>query len=227
MSYIWQDFNIKTFPAETIVFRNGVFCPELSTLESPEISKNYDLPVHIIYVGELAGKNDLDIVIGENIKNQKIYFSGKIKINKNTKLNTSIKNNGLNSDLIGFFIIENHADLDFNINAHHLCKNTGISIKTRLLAYTGSISKLTGTAYIYKYCDNCRSNIDFSAMSDKNTKIIFSPQQKISAIPDYAEHSANIAHYTQQQIEYLYQAGLTDIEVKNTLKQAFIDNIDF
>ena len=45
MSYIWQDFNIKTFPAETVVFRDGVFCPELSTLESPVIDKNYDLKV--------------------------------------------------------------------------------------------------------------------------------------------------------------------------------------
>ena len=51
MSYIWQDFNIKTFEAETVVFRDGVFCPELSTLESPEISSNYDLPIHFIYVG--------------------------------------------------------------------------------------------------------------------------------------------------------------------------------
>ena len=32
MSYIWNEFNIKTFPAETIVFRNGEYCSELSTL---------------------------------------------------------------------------------------------------------------------------------------------------------------------------------------------------
>ena len=76
MSHIWQDFNIKTFPAETVVFRNGVFCPELSTLESPVIDKNYDLPVHFIYVGELSGKNNLNITINENVKNQKIYISG-------------------------------------------------------------------------------------------------------------------------------------------------------
>ena len=30
MSYLWQEFNIKTFPAETLVFRNGLFCEELS-----------------------------------------------------------------------------------------------------------------------------------------------------------------------------------------------------
>ena len=64
-------------------------------------------------------------------------------------------------------------------------------------------------------------------MSDKNTKITFSPIQKISAIPEQASHSASIAHYNQQQIEYLHCAGLTDLEVKNTLKQAFIENIDF
>ena len=218
MSYIWQDFNIKTFPAETVVFRDGIFCPELSTLESSEISKNYDLPIHFIYVGELSGRNNLDIIIDENVKNQKIFLSAKVNVKKSAKLNISIKNSGLKSDLNGFIIIENHADLDFNINAYHLCKNTGICIKTRLLAYTNSTSKLTGTAYIYKFCDNCKSDINFSAMSDKNTKITFSPIQKISAIPEQASHSASIAHYNQQQIEYLHCAGLTDLEVKNTLK---------
>ena len=79
MSYIWQDFNIKTFPAETVVFRDGVFCPELSTLDNPVLDKNYDLPVHYIYVGELTGENNLDIIINENVKNQKIFLSFKVK----------------------------------------------------------------------------------------------------------------------------------------------------
>ena len=61
---MWDEFNIKTFPAETIVFRDGVFCPDLSTLESTNVDKKYDLPVHIIYIGEIAGKCRLEINIG-------------------------------------------------------------------------------------------------------------------------------------------------------------------
>ncbi len=226
MSYIWQDFNIKTFPAETVVFRNGVFCPELSTLENPIIDKNYDLPVHFIYVGELSGKNNLNITINENVKNQKIYISGKIKVNKDSVLNISIKNNGLNSKIRGFFIIENHNSLIFNLDAYHLCKNTGISIQTKLLAYKDSLSKLTGTAHIYKYCENAESDINFSAIADKGAKITFCPVQKISAIPENASHSASIAHYNQSQIEYLHQSGLTDLEIKKVLKEAFINDIN-
>ena len=226
MSYIWQDFNIKTFPAETIVFRDGVFCPELSTLDSPVINKNYDLPVHIIYVGELVGENKLDIIIDENVKNQAVFLSGKIKIKTNTKLDISVKNSGFGTDLRGFIMIENNKKLDFNLDAHHLCRNTGILIKTKILAYNDSISKLTGTAHIYQYCENTRSDIGFSAMADKNTQIIFSPVQKISAIPESAAHNANMAYYNNAQIEYLYESGLNDTEIKNILREAFINDID-
>ena len=67
MSYMWENFNIKPFPAETIVYRDGKYCPDLSTIKNVPINKNYDLPVHIIYVGEIDGKNKLDIDI--NIPN--------------------------------------------------------------------------------------------------------------------------------------------------------------
>ena len=54
MSYLWQEFNIKTFEAETLVFRDGVFCEDLSDYESmnfePEsnsinITKTPKLPI--------------------------------------------------------------------------------------------------------------------------------------------------------------------------------------
>ena len=54
---MWNEFNIKTFPAETIVYRDGLYCPELSTIDNENVNKKYDLPVHIIYVGELKDKN--------------------------------------------------------------------------------------------------------------------------------------------------------------------------
>ena len=226
MSYIWEDFNIKPFPAETVVFRDGIFCPELSTLDSPVVDKNYDLPIHFIYVGELTGQNDFDININENIKNQSVYISVKVKVKTFAKLNINIKNSGFGTDLRGFVVIENHGNIDFNIDAHHLAQNTGILIQTRLLAYEDSISKITGTAYIYQYCENAKSNIEFSALAGKNAQIVFSPRQKISSIPDTAEHSANIAHFTVPQVEYLHESGLNDIEVKKVLKDAFINNVD-
>ena len=226
MSYIWQDFNIKTFPAETVVFRDGVFCPELSTLDSPIIDKNYDLPVHFIYVGEIIGDNVLDIIINENVKNQIIYLSGKIKVNSYAKLNVSVKNSGFGTDLHGYFIIENHGNIKFNVDAYHLCRETGIFIQTKLLAYANSISELTGVAHIYQYCENAKSDINFSAISDENTKIIFKPVQKISSVPESAAHSANMAYYNDAQIEYLHESGLTDIEIKRVLKDAFMNDIN-
>ena len=108
MSYIWQDFNIKPFPAETIVFRDGLFCPEISTLESPVISKNYDLPVHYIYVGNLSGHNVLNIDINENVKNQKIFLSVNVKTENITDFEIVIKNSGMDSNITCFIVMENY-----------------------------------------------------------------------------------------------------------------------
>ena len=227
MSYIWQDFNIKTMPAETIVFRDGVFCPELSTLDSPKISKNYDLPVHIIYVGELVGKNNLDINIPENVKNQAVFLSARVTVNSITDFSILVKNSGVGSELRGFVVIQNHGNVKFNADAHHLAVNTGIFIKTRLVAYKNSTSEINGTAHIYKYCENARSDIQMSAIAENGAKIIFRPAQKISSIPESAAHSANIAHYTAPQIEYLHQSGLNDTDIDNVLKEAFINDIDW
>ena len=85
---MWNEFNIKTFPAETIVFRDGVYCGELSTLPNAPINKNYDLPVHVIYVGEIVGENNLEILVGAD--NQKVCISANVKIKKPAFLNIFI-----------------------------------------------------------------------------------------------------------------------------------------
>ena len=184
------------------------------------------LPVHFIYVGELSGKNNLDIIINKNVKNQKIYLSARVMVKNNAEISLNIENYGEGSDVRGFFVIDNHSNVNFDLSAHHLSENTGILIKTRLVAHKNSNSNLTGVAYIDKNCKNCRSDIDFSAMADKGAKIIFRPVQKISAIPESAAHSANIAHYSQPQIEYLHESGLTDIEIEHVLREAFVNNVD-
>ena len=105
MSYMWNEFNIKTFPAETIVYRNGKYCPDLSTISSGVIDKKYDLPVHIIYVGEIADLNELNIEI--NVENQPVFLSVDIKNKKPAFLNIFIKNTGKNSELRGHVFVEN------------------------------------------------------------------------------------------------------------------------
>ena len=92
MSYMWNEFNIKTFAAETIVYRDGVYCPELSTLENAPINKTYDLPVHIIYVGEISGDNKLEVLVGA--ENQKVIVTAKIKNNLPAFFNILIKKAG-------------------------------------------------------------------------------------------------------------------------------------
>lgn len=227
MTYIWQDFNIKPILAETIVFRDGVFCPEFSTLESPEISKNYDLPVHIIYVGDLTDDYVLDINVPENVKNQKIFFSVNVNIKKNADFKIVIKNSGINSHVRGFVVLQNHGDLKFNVSAHHLCRKTGIFVKTRLVGYKNSVSELYGAANIYQYCEDCQSDIYFSCMIDNSARVVLKPVQKISGVPESASHSANIFEVTKPQIEYLHESGLSDNQINDVMRDAFTSNTDF
>ena len=222
MSYMWENFNIKTFPAETIVYRDGLFCPELSTLKNTDIDKNYNLPVHIIYVGEITDKNELDVNI--SAQNQKVFLSMKIKNKKPAFLNIFIKNAGKKSDFRGHVMLQNYDNLKFNCTAEHTAPDSTILIKTKLLAYKNTISKLSGTAIIDKNCTGVNSDIAFSALADKTTRIEFMPAQRICAVPNAADHSASIYQPSAPQIEYLREAGLTGAEVDNALKEAFLND---
>lgn len=217
---MWNEFNIKTFPAETIVYRDGVYCPELSTLMNAPINDTFDLPIHIIYVGEIVGKNDLNINVGT--ENQKVILSVNIKNKKPAFLNIFIKNAGKNSEINGTVLIDNHSELTFDCVAHHLYENTGILIKNKIIGRKNSNSKLSGTAIINKNCENCDSDVGFVAMVEQDAKIDFMPAQKISSVPKSAEHSASIYKPTDAQILYLRQAGLGTIEIDTVLKEAFL-----
>ena len=85
MSYMWDEFNIKTFAAETIVYRDGLYCADLSTLPDGTIDSHYDLPVHIIYIGEIAGKCRLNIDI--SVANQPVFLDVRVKNKKPAFLN--------------------------------------------------------------------------------------------------------------------------------------------
>ena len=224
MSYMWNEFNIKTFPAETIVYRDGVYCPELSTISDDPINTKYKLPVHIIYTGEISENCRLDVNVGA--ENQKVFISVKIKNKKPAFFNIFIKNAGKNSEIRGHIMLENYSDLEYKCRAEHLFEKTTVLIKNKLVANKDSKSVLSGTAIINKDCAECVSDISFSAISDKNAKIDFMPAQKIDSIPITADHSASLYQPSESQILYLRQAGLGTFEVQDALKEAFINDFD-
>ena len=221
---MWDEFNIKTFDAETVVYRDGVYCPELSTIVGTDFDKKYDRPIHIIYVGDIAGNCRLNVNIF--VENQPVFLSAKIKNKKPAFLNIFIKNSGKNSEFRGHVIIHNENDIKFNCNALHTAPDTTILLKTKLIAGRNSISKLTGTAEIEKNCNDVNSDISFCALADKTARIEFMPAQRISAVPTSAEHSASIYQPTVQQIEYLRGSGLSGAEVDSAMREAFVNDLD-
>ena len=225
MSYIWENFNIKPFPAETIVYRDGEYCPELSTIQNNIIDKNYDLPVHIIYVGEIIGEKSLNIDV--NISNQKVFLSVNLKNKKPAFFNIFIKNTGKNSEIRGHIILDNYSNLSYNCTAHHKSANTSIFLQNKLIANKNSFSKLSGVAIIDKNCKNCNSDINFAAISNKSAKIEFLPAQRIKSIPESAGHSASIYTPKPIQIQFLRESGLSITEIDNSLREAFLNNFEF
>ena len=229
MSYLWQEFNIKTFLAETLVFRDGVFCDELSDYESADfnadnntinINKTPNLPVHIIYIGEIAGNIDLNVNL--NSENIKVFMTMKINIKKPAFLNFFIKNAGKNSIFDGQIIAQNYNSLNLAIKGEHLSENTGIFIKNRVLAHKNSETDLKARAIIEKNVPECDSDISFSVMADETAKIKMCPTQYIKSEPKSAKHSASLYKTDENQIEYLRGAGLSGMEIKNILEEAFL-----
>ena len=229
MSYLWQEFNIKTFPAETLVFRDGVFYDELSDYENCHfdsekntiiIDKTPKLPVHIIYIGEIAGNFNININL--SAENTKVFLTTKINNKKPAFLNIFIKNTGKNSVLDGQIIAQNYNSLKIDETAQHLCENTGIFLKNRILAHKNSETVLNGYAIIDKNFQNCDSDVSFSVMADESAKITMKPTQYIKSVPNSAKHSASIYKPNENQINYLRGAGLSRDEVKNVLEKAFL-----
>ena len=229
MSYLWQEFNIKTFPAETLVFRDGVFCEDLSDYKSAEyfpginiidINKKSDLPIHIIYVGNIENENELKINI--NAGNCNVFMTTRIKTEKEAKLNIHVKNTGQNSIFNGKIVAENHKLLKIDAFGEHLASNTGIFIKTHVLAYKDSETELNGYAIIDKNLQDCESDVSFSVMADENAKIKMKPVQNIKSVPICASHSASLYKPNDFQINYLKSSGLSDSEVKDILSEAFL-----
>jgi len=230
MSYLWQEFNIKTFPAETLIFRDGQFFDELSEYKNAQfikeknlisIDKTPKLPFHIIYVGEISGHIDLNIYI--NADNTNIIMDFRTTNKKPAILDVFIRNSGKNSVFNGQIIDKNHNNLKINVIGQHLSENTSIFVKTRVAAYKNTISELSGTAKIEKNAINSDSDISFSVMADESAKVILKPTQYINCVPKNASHSASLYKPTENQINYLRNSGLGTIEIKQVLEEAFLN----
>ena len=243
MQYLWEKFNIKTFPARTIVFLDGEFRRDLSDFPEKGIqitgragtasiriqaSKKPELPLHIISVGENSGAQTLrisnacvrptDICPG-------IFVTAKLTLKKPAFLTFLLENAGKNSKISGDMVFLNESDLKVSIFADHLAEATGIFVKNRVLAGPGSATELSGIAKILGDCPGCESDLSFSALCAPDIKSIkMSPNQKIASVPASAEHSANLWRGTNSQIEYLKTAGLNADAVDALLREAFINN---
>ena len=59
-------------------------------------------------------------------------------------------------------------------------------------------------------------------MADETAKITMKPCQFIQSVPKKAVHSASLYKPNNSQINYLHGAGLSGLEVKNILQEAFL-----
>ncbi|MDR0726629.1 MAG: hypothetical protein LBF37_01035, partial [Rickettsiales bacterium] len=147
--------------------------PDLSTLKSAIIDKKYDLPIHIIYIGEISGENNLDIEI--NVPDTNVFLTVKTQNHFPAFLNIYVKNTGVNSFFKGKILVQNYDKLTVNTRGHHLASDTGIIFLTKLVAHSNSISKLIGIADIEPNCENCDSDVGFSALAAPQAFVQFDP----------------------------------------------------
>ncbi|MDR1697273.1 MAG: SufD family Fe-S cluster assembly protein [Rickettsiales bacterium] len=219
MDYLWDKFNIKTFPAHTIVFVDGVFQANLSAAKLDDLlAPTPDgLPYHIIEVGDVVSQN---IILGENVI---VFNTIRAEIKNPAFLQKKVENTGKNSKFIGDYVFKNYAALDLSVVGRNMEKNTAISIKTRVFAGTGSVTKLSGAAEILSGAENAESDISFAALCDVDIKSIeFAPLQKINSVPKSAEHSAAIWRPAALQIQYLEQSGIDSTSANQILADSFL-----
>jgi hypothetical protein len=233
MQYLWEKFNIKTFPAHSVIFVDGIFQPDISDCEKCTVrmldniteivaDSPDDLPVHIVSLGEITGNRKIFLkIFSENIH---VFLTAKNEFHVPAFLTVFIENTGKNSTFTGSLVLQNHSDLKLDIGASHLAPNACVFVKTRVLAHQNSTTDLHATANIVADCPGCESDISFTAMCAPDIKSIkMSPNQKIASIPESAEHSAAIYRGTKLQIEFLSAAGLDAQQIKQTLEEAFLN----
>ena len=231
MNNLFEKFNILRFRSYEIIFNNNRL---ISNIDNKSIivkeddiniidnTKN-DLPIHIIYVGSINNKTNVNIKINNN--NQFVFLTAKIINNSNSEFNINIINNGINSKFKGKLIIKNKSELNIKENCQQIKDYTELILYTRIINLKNSNSKISATATIDKNLKECISDINFSAIADINSKIEFLPIQYIKSIPISADHSASLYKEKPNQIQYLKSSGLNEKQTNKILKESFIKDI--
>jgi hypothetical protein len=83
---------------------------------------------------------------------------------------------------------------------------------------------MSAVATIAPNCENCNSDIAFSAIAAHDAKIEFTPAQRISSIPNSAGHSASLYTPKPIQIQYLRESGLGTHEIDDVIHEAFMND---
>ena len=206
--------NIRTFPAKTMVYIDGVFAPELS-------EDRADLPLHIIHIGKITG--DVNWFIDMN-EQQDVFLTTRIETEHDTKIRIEINTNLPNLLFDGKIFVKNTGNLMLDIKANNNSSETKVICKTKLFATKNSENILTGISDIPSDVLDAETNISFSALCEPNVKLLkISPQQRISSIPKSATHDASIFRPAQAHIQYLETAGIENPEL--LLNQVFLEEV--
>jgi len=216
MAYLFDEFkNIRTFPARTRVYRDGVFAPELSS------DGDGALPLHIIHIGNISGAQNWFVDMNDS---EKVFFTAKVSASGATKIKIEVNANlpGLSFD--GKIIIKNTGSLNLDIAGNNNRDDTKIRIETKLFAGAGSENRLVGIANVPAGVSGVETDIGFAALVAPGAKtLVMSPQQKISGTPKSAGHSASIYRPSEPQIRYLEAAGLSESESAELLNRVFLE----
>ncbi|MDR1071427.1 MAG: SufD family Fe-S cluster assembly protein [Rickettsiales bacterium] len=217
MSYLFDHFkNIRTFPANTRVYRDGVFAPELSSEnEGP------GLPLHIIHIGKITGDHNWVIDMGGP---RDVFLTARIETEGAANISVEIDANLENMGFDGRMIVKNAGNLTLDVVGNNNKSGTRIRVETKLFADAGSESELRGLANIPADVSGAESDIGFSALCDPRAKsLAMSPAQRISSAPASAGHSASIYRPPAAQARYLETAGLTELESADLLNKVFLE----
>jgi hypothetical protein len=208
--------NIRTFPANTRVYRNGVFAPDLS-----DESMGADFPLHIIHIGKIEGVHNWFIDVFDP---RDVFLTARIEADGDAKINLEINLNLENIGFDGKIFIKNAGDLTLNVIGNNNKSGTKIKCHAKLFAAAASRNNLSGLANIPSEIANAETDIAFSALCERGVKLLkMSPAQRISSVPENAGHSASIYRPAPAQIQYLETAGLSARESAELLDRVFME----
>lgn len=219
MAYLFDDFkNIRTFPANTRVYRDGVFAPELS-----DENAGADLPLHIIHIGRISGAQNWFVDMNDMIP-ASVFLTARIETSGASKIRIEINPNFDGAAFDGRIFIKNAGNLTLNVIGNNNKSGTKINCATKLFALAGSKNDLSGVANIPAEVAGAESWISFSALCERGAASVrMSPAQRISSVPAAAGHSASIYSPAPAEIRYLETAGLSARESRDLLDRAFME----